>query len=50
LFMKHSILLRKSGEVKTKKQNYLAFFLRHPPIRWNFPGTVMSGSLSLFYN
>ena len=29
LFTKHSILLMKSGEVKTKKQNYLAFFLRH---------------------
>jgi len=26
LFRKHSIVLMKSVEVKTKKQNYLAFF------------------------
>jgi hypothetical protein len=33
LFRKHSILLMKSGEVKTKKQNYLAFFFdtAYPP-------------------
>jgi hypothetical protein len=33
LFSKQSILLMKSGEVKTKKQNYLAFFsdTAYPP-------------------
>ena len=33
LFRKHSILLMKSGEVKTKKQNCLAFFsdTAYPP-------------------
>ena len=52
LFTKHSILLMKSGEVKIKKQNYLDFFLRHPlnPIRRNFPGTALSGSLFIIFN
>ena len=33
LFRKHPILLMKSGEVKTQKQNYLAFFsdTAYPP-------------------
>ena len=31
LFRNRWILLMKSGDVKTKKQNYLVFFLLHPP-------------------
>jgi len=36
------ILLMKSGEVKTQKQNYLASSPT-PPIRRNFPGAVLPG-------
>ena len=38
------ILLMKSGEVKTQKQNYLAFSPT-PPIRRNFPDAILPGPL-----
>jgi len=44
LFRKRSILLMKSGEVKTKKQNYLAFSPTLP-IRRNFPDAILPGPL-----
>jgi hypothetical protein len=44
LFMKRSILLMKSGEVKTLTQNYLAFYPT-PPTRLSFPGSILPGSL-----
>jgi len=50
LFRNRWILLMKSGDVKTQKQNYLGFFL-HAPIRQNFPGAscqVFSFSYSVF--
>jgi hypothetical protein len=49
LFMKRWILLMKSGEVKTLKQNYLVF-LFDPPIRLNVPGTTPPGPLYFLFS
>jgi hypothetical protein len=49
LFMNRWILLMKSGEVKTLKQNYLVFYTT-PPIRLNFPGATPPGPLFFIFS
>ena len=44
LFMKRSILLMKSDEVKTLTQNNLAFYPT-APIRLNFPDSILHSPL-----